>query len=64
MSSREIIYDDNTKPNPFVKPTRFSVENEYRVAFIGMKEDCTDITVDKFPAIIRGLSENLDKECL
>lgn len=50
ISAGEIIYDDFKKPNPFVKTTNFSIENEYRIAFLNTKEDYNFIYLNNLPS--------------
>lgn len=50
ISAGEVVYDNFKKPNPFVKTTNFSIENEYRIAFLNTKEDYNFICLDNLPS--------------
>lgn len=51
ISAGEVIYDNFKKPNPFVKTTDFSIENEYRIAFLNIEEEYTSIHVNNLPSL-------------
>lgn len=60
ISHGEVLYSNDKKPNPFVKPVEYSIENEYRIAFVNNKNDYTDIKINKFKSAMKILKNPLE----